>query len=308
MGALVVLACLALTGAALAVSPWGSEETEAGVTDSARATGTSREARQAPQLPNGGRRIFPRYRVVAFYGAPQSEELGVLGIGTPAAAARRLHEQSKPYRSGGRAVLPAFELLAAIAAGSPGADGKYRTRQSGDVIRRYLKAARRANALLVLDVQPGRADFLTEVKALERYLEEPDVGLALDPEWHMEQGETPGDEIGSTDAATVNRVSTYLSEIVRRKNLPQKLLIVHQFTDDMIRNKTDLEPRRGVALVLNADGFGTQASKISKYAHFTRGRRGFYHGLKLFYEEDVDLMQPSEVLALRPPPDVVIYE
>ena len=28
--------------------------------------------------------IFPRYRVVAFYGAPQSRELGALGIGSPA--------------------------------------------------------------------------------------------------------------------------------------------------------------------------------------------------------------------------------
>jgi hypothetical protein len=30
--------------------------------------------------------------------------------------------------------------------------------------------------------------------------------------------------------------------------------------------------------------------------------------LKLFYEEDVGLMKPAEVLRLRPAPDVVVYE
>ena len=40
-----------------------------------------------PELPRGGRVIFPHYRVVAYYGAPQNDELGVLGIGTPDQAA-----------------------------------------------------------------------------------------------------------------------------------------------------------------------------------------------------------------------------
>ena len=42
------------------------------------------------QLPGGGRRIFPDYRVVAFYGAPQDDALGALGIGTPDEAAAAL--------------------------------------------------------------------------------------------------------------------------------------------------------------------------------------------------------------------------
>ena len=36
-----------------------------------------------PQLPRGGREILPRNRIVAYYGAPQDPELGVLGIGSP---------------------------------------------------------------------------------------------------------------------------------------------------------------------------------------------------------------------------------
>ena len=62
-------------------------------------------------------------------------------------------------------------------------------------------------------------------------------------------------------------------------------------------------------MVLNADGFGGQANKNSKYHAFTASPRDFFHqGYKLFYREDTDLMTPREVLRLRPPPDVVIYE
>jgi hypothetical protein len=72
---------------------------------------------------------------------------------------------------------------------------------------------------------------------------------------------------------------------------------------------TQLHERPGLAMVLNADGFGTQALKKVKYHAFTASPRPFFHeGFKLFYREDTDLMRPREVLRLRPPPDVVIYE
>src|SRR5215210_4564828 len=60
----------------------------------------ARSAAQAPPppvLPGGGRSIFPEHRVVAFYGAPQDDELGELGIGTPDSAGRRLRKQAAPY-------------------------------------------------------------------------------------------------------------------------------------------------------------------------------------------------------------------
>ena len=49
------------------------------------------------ELPRGGRTILPGYRVVAYYGAPQDDELGILGIGSPRRAARRLERQARPY-------------------------------------------------------------------------------------------------------------------------------------------------------------------------------------------------------------------
>ena len=61
-----------------------------------------------PSLPRGGRTILPDFRVVAYYGAPQDDELGILGIGPPRVAARRLERQAKPYARPRRPVLPAM--------------------------------------------------------------------------------------------------------------------------------------------------------------------------------------------------------
>src|SRR5215208_1017393 len=261
-----------------------------------------------PSLPRGGRTILPDFRVVAYYGAPQDDELGILGIGSPRRAARRLVRQAKPYARRGRPILPAFELIAAIVTSEAGDGGDHSMRQDPSTIRRYLRVARAHRMVLLLDIQPGYAPFLQEAKALERWLKEPDVGLALDPEWSMKPPLLPAQEIGSTDAETVNEVSLYLSELVRRHDLPQKLLVVHRFTRDMIENEDRLERNPGVGLVVNVDGFGDQPNKISKYREFTRDLPRRYNGFKLFYHEDLNLMKPHQVLRLRPQPDLVVYE
>lgn len=261
-----------------------------------------------PGLPRGGRRIFPEFRVVAYYGAPQNRELGALGIGTPDQAGRRLARTARAYGKRTRPALPAMELIATIAQAAPGKDGMYRERQTPEVIERYLAAARRMKALLILDVQPGRSDFGTEVRALERWLHEPDVSLALDPEWHVGRHEVPGKTIGSTNAATVNAVARWLEGIVARDHLPQKLLVVHQFTPNMIRHSEQLRPRPGVALTVNVDGFGGRAVKIAKYREFAQRGDTIRDGLKLFYEEDTDILTPDVVLSLVPRPDLVVYE
>jgi hypothetical protein len=259
------------------------------------------------QLPLGGRTIFPKYRVVAFYGAPQSHQLGALGIGSPDHAARRLAKQAQPYAKKTRPVMLAFELLADVANHDPGRDGLYRTRQPPSVIRRYLAAARRAKALLLLDIQPGHADFLAETRHLDRWLREPDVGLALDPEWHT-PGAVPGTQIGSVQAEDVNAVARHVAAIVRKYQLPEKLFVVHQFTPNMIAGKERVQKLPGLAMTMNVDGFGDRPNKIAKYHQFTHDGTHFHRGYKLFYEEDTNLMTPRSVLALQPRPDFVVYE
>ncbi|MBE2316842.1 hypothetical protein DVA67_012735 [Solirubrobacter sp. CPCC 204708] len=260
-----------------------------------------------PELPRGGRTILPDYRVVAYYGAPQDDELGALGIGSPASAVKRLNRQAKGYDRKTRPVMPALELIATVAAAHPGDDGQYILRQSDTVIRRYLKAARKAKALLILDIQPGRADFFSETKRLRKWLKEPDVSLALDPEWRMGPNEVPGKTIGSVSAREVNATTDWLNKLTKREKLPQKLVLIHQFTDDMIPEK-EIKERSDLAIVFNVDGFGTQTLKVAKYNEFTRQSHAFRHGFKLFYKEDQDTMSPAEVMRLQPRPDVVVYE
>lgn len=301
LGAVIVLAGVGV--GAVMVGDGGPATTTGTVTAPAR------PAPAGPELPRGGRSILPEFRVVAHYGAPQAEGLGILGIGTPAQAGRRLRAAAHRYAGARRRpVLPAMELITVIVTAAPGADGRYRFRQDAEVIRRYLRAARAARAILILDIQPGRSDFVTEARALAQFLVEPDVGLALDPEWRMRPGEVPGQVIGQVDATEINAVGAWLSRLVAARNLPDKLLLVHQFEDGMIERRSRLRAHRGVDLVLNADGFGTAAAKTGTYRRVTRARGGFGTGFKLFFVEDPGLMSPREVMRLRPRPDVVIYE
>lgn len=272
--------------------------------------GSSAKARKppaAPQLPGGGRTIFPGRLVVGFYGAPQADELGELGIGSPASAGQRLLKKAKEFEVPGRKVLPAMELIAEIAHTAPGEDGLYRGRQPNSVIRRYLRAARKIGAILILDIQPGQASFFAESKYLERWLREPDVSLALDPEWHT-PGAVPGTVIGSVDVREVNAVSFWLDELVKKHNLPQKLLVIHRFTEDMIVGEDQLKPRANVAVTVNVDGFGGREIKIAKYKAFAQRAPGLHNGFKLFFREDTDLLTPARVLRMKPQPELIVYE
>jgi hypothetical protein len=260
------------------------------------------------ELPRGGVRIFPRHRVVAFAGSPGIPELGALGVGKLEDAVRRLRHQMLEYRGGGRVLLPALDLIATIAASSPGDDGNYRWRRPLSIVRDPLAAAREARALLLIHIQPGRATFMDEVRRFRHLLEEPEVGIALDPEWRMGPHEVPGRTIGSADASEVNDVSRYMAKIVRRHFLPEKLLVVHQFTERMIRRRERLKQREGVSLTVSIDGVGSRGAKEGTYDRLTGPDDAFFHGFKLFYEEDSHLMPPDQVLDLRPRPDLVVYE
>ncbi|MFL6102857.1 MAG: hypothetical protein ACJ74K_05880 [Actinomycetes bacterium] len=257
-----------------------------------------------PELPRGGRQLFPRYRVVGFYGM---QNLDVLGAGPAEVVAQRLLKVARPYARPGRPVMPMFELIATIAHPFPTPSGLYRTHQEDAIVRSFLKAVRRIDGVLVLDVQPGRDDFLSSLRHWEPYLRQPDVGIALDPEFSMGPGQVPGRHLGRTDAAAINRASAYVAGIVRHQRLPQKLFIIHQFHDSMIRDKARIAIRPGLAMTWNADGFGARSAKLEDYRSYTRDRR-FHPGLKLFYENDVDIMSPREVMRLKPPPRVINYQ
>lgn len=307
MSVLGVVAAAALIGGVIA-GAGGGGGAQSSAAERGAAASDARPAPRPAQLPGGGRRLFPDRRVVAFYGNPRDAQLGELGIGTPAQAARKLLRQAHPYDRRSRPVLPAMELISTVATAAPGPSGDYRDRMSFNMIRKYHAAAKKAGALLVLDIQPGRGSFAPEVERLRPFLVQPDVGLALDPEWHVAPGQLPGKVIGQTDADVVNASANYLSKLVKTYNLPEKLLIVHRFTDNMITRAQRLRQAPGVRTVVNVDGFGTNSVKIAKYQSFVRTTPTMNRGFKLFYHEDPHTMKPYQVMAMSPRPDVVVYE
>ncbi len=267
---------------------------------------------KAPQLPRGGRTVFPRYRLVGFAGAPGSAAFGRLGIGNLDARGKELQQVARPYAAG-RQVLPVFELIATVANSGPGRDGKYRTRTDDATIRRYLGAARRAKAVLLLGIQPGRANFLPEVKAYEKWLREPDVGLALDPEWAVDPGQVPGRVFGRTSGKELDAVARYVAGLVATRNLPEKVMVFHQLALPVVRDQGSLKAHRGVVLIKSVDGIGSKSQKLATWRRLTAGQPRYIHAaFKLFYEEDRErggqLMRPAEVLTLRPTPEYVLYE
>lgn len=247
-------------------------------------------------------------RIVAYYGAGSLlPALGVLGHDSPEVAWTRLRRQAAEYATPTDPVQPAFELITSIANGTPGPDGMFRTRQPAAVIDRYLHTVRRHHGMLILDIQPGRANFLPEARALTRWLAQPDVGLALDPEWRMAPGQVPGKQIGSVSATEVNAVSGWLNGLVAAHHLPPKLFLLHKFRFTMVRNESALVDRTHLHEVVNMDGYGSQGAKLPEYRQFAASTK-FDMGIKLFYKQDIDLMTPKQVLGLKPSPAVIDYQ
>jgi hypothetical protein len=162
--------------------------------------------------------------------------------------------------------------------------------------------------LLILDVQIAHSTLEAEIEAIRPWLELPFVHLAIDPEFAMAEGEIPGQAIGGVDAPVIAYAQQQLSAIVAEKGLPPKVLIVHQFEEDMITNAQKLKPVDGVQLVIEFDGFGDPGNKLAGYDLFITQHHVEHGGIKLFYRQDQPILTPQEVVALQPPPDIVIYQ
>ena len=265
----------------------------------------------APELPLGGREIFPTYRLVGFCGTPGAPALGKLD-GNLAVKSKSLVSYANKFAAD-RPVLPVFELIAVVVQSYQGADGKYRRRVDDATVDAYLQAARQSKGLLLLNIQPGQSDFMTEVTHFEKYLREPDVGIALDPEWSMKPKQRPGVFYGQTTGAIINEVAAYLSGIVKEGNLPEKALVFHQLLRFIVKDESVVVPYAGVAVIKSVDGLGPKHSKLVTYSDLMKTMTaGVHPGFKLFFDEDTRsggrLMTPTEVMALVPEPEYVMYE
>jgi hypothetical protein len=263
-------------------------------------------------LPRGGREVFPRYRLVGYAGVTGASTLGRLGTGPLDQRVAEIERRAKPYAAG-REILPVVEVIATVVQGSAGRDGKYRVRLTDAQIAKYHKAARKHRAVMLLNLQPGRSEFITEAKAFEKWLKQPDVGVALDPEWAMDRGQRPGGVYGHTTGAELEEVARYLAGLVKRYDLPEKVMVYHQVARSVVRRESGLKAHDGVVMIKSVDGLGHPGPKKNTYRVVSKSTPKHVHaGFKLFFTEDRRhggrLMTPREVLALKPRPEYVMYE
>lgn len=272
--------------------------------------------RRGDELPGGGLLLFgadaagPVRRLLAVYGHPLTSALGVLGEQGPEETVERLRAIAEGYEADGLAVLPAFEIIATVASASAGADGDYSGETARDVIRPWVEAAAANGVYLVLDLQPGRSDFLSQAKIYEEFLRLPHVGLALDPEWRLKPHQVHLAQIGTVDAAEINQVSDWLAGIVREQALPQKLLVIHQFRHSMITDRGQINTPSELAVVIHMDGQGSLGAKYSTWNTLTSqdDAERYYWGWKNFYDEDAPMAVPPQVLELSPTPVFVSFQ
>ena len=186
-------------------------------------------APRPPQLPGGGRP------------APGPPDRRVLR--RSAGAVRRAGDRHARGRRGGWRGRRAATSAGPAGAAGDGADRGRGGRAPGPGDRYHAPARRGIDRYLRAARGQGAADprhpagplgLLHRDGAAAQWLERARRRLALDPEWRMWPGQVPGTEIGAVGAREVNATSAWLAQLVKQHNLPEKLFLIHQFTNDMV--------------------------------------------------------------------------
>ena len=246
---------------------------------------------------------------VALYGKIGSGSLGVLGEQGVDEAVTRAALVAAPYRGFAETVVPAFELIASVASYESG-DGDYSNEASIPELRPWVDAADENEMSVILDLQSGRESFSSQIEQFEELLLEPHVNVALDPEWRVPSDDVPeGGRVGSVTAAEVNETVDYLAGLVVEHDLPRKMLIVHQFRDDMILNRSEIVESPYVQIVIQMDGFGPLTLKHDTYAMVASNLPdGLLTGWKNFYDEDAPTPTPAQTMEVVPRPVYVSFQ
>ncbi len=262
------------------------------------------------ELPGGTQLVFAGKRLAALYGTPGSGALGVLGeqgIPETIARARQHAEALQPYTQD--TMVPSLEIIASIASAGAGPDGDYSAARPVSELRPLVDAASEAGVFVVLDLQPGRSDFLTQAKMYEELLLLPHVGLALDPEWRLAPDQVHLRQIGRVGIDEVNQVVDYVAGLTRENHLPQKLFVVHQFRLSMVQDRDRLDTSRSeLAMMIHVDGQGSQPAKNTTWNVLRANAPQVYWGWKNFYDEDVPMLNPEQTMRLDPVPHLISYQ
>jgi hypothetical protein len=259
--------------------------------------------------------ILPYKRVVAFYGNLYSKRMGILGELPKDQMIKKLKEEVANWTAADTTipVIPALHYIAITAQGKAGKDGMHRQRMPHKQIDTIVKWAKEIDGIVFLDVQIGQSTVPREVSTLTDYLKMPQVHLALDPEFAMQEGKVPGRKIGTLSAAEINTAIDTLQKLVKENNLPPKILVIHRFTQGMVTNYKDIKTCPEVQVVMHMDGWGGKALKRAAYHMAVYKEPVQFAGFKLFYKNDTKkpgsvLLTPEEILRLTPKPIYIQYQ
>ncbi len=275
---------------------------------------TSQKWKFKGQYPKHGA-ILPFNRIIAYYGNLYSTRMGILGELPKPQMFARLKSELSAWQKADTAtpVVPALHYIVTTAQGAPGPSGKYRLRMPNKEIDKVMAMAEEINAIVFLDIQVGLSTLREELPVIEKYLAHPKVHLGIDPEFSMKGGQAPGKVIGSFDAADINYATQYLADLVNKHDLPPKVLVIHRFTQNMVKDHRSIKIRPEVQIVMDMDGWGAPARKINTYRQFVYSEPVQFTGFKLFYKNDLKepphrMLTPKELLALKPVPMYIQYQ
>ncbi|HEY8318513.1 MAG TPA: hypothetical protein VIG76_06745 [Amnibacterium sp.] len=283
----------------------------AGFATAPSAAWTVAAARTGFQLPGGGQRPLPGHRFVALYGVPGVPTLGALGDQGPAASIRRVKALAKQYEPlSDEPVVPTLEIIATVAAGAPGPDRDYSNESDPASLKPWVDAALQAGVEVVLDLQSGRSDFLAQAKQYASLLAQPNVGLALDPEWRLGPHQVPLEQIGRVSAAEVNGTSAWLADLVTARHLPPKPFVLHEFRLTMLQDRVKILDRPQLTTFIHVDGQGGQPDKQATWRAVRNGAPSFVGwGWKNFLHKDHPMLTPAQTMHdVHPAPDLITYQ
>ena len=261
--------------------------------------------------------LLPGKRIIAYYGNPHSKKMGVIGEYPEQQMLGMLDRTVAQWKAADPAtpIVPAIHLVSVVAQGAPGSDGKWRRRESAEMIERTYGWAKSKSGVLFLDIQVGHSTLREELPPLLKYLERPDVHLGIDPEFHMHHdkaGVRPSAKIGQMRASDINYVINTLDQLVTEKRIPPKVLVVHRFTRLMVPDAVNIRPTKNVQVVMHMDGWGPPWLKFDSYHHYVVNEPVQFTGFKLFYHNDTKaghaLLTPKELLQLKPTLSYVQYQ
>ena len=249
--------------------------------------------------------------ILAYYGHPNSRNMGILGRYTMNELNTMLDELAAEYKavSDGRGIIKAFYIIY----GTVWPEGEIGI-INRDTLTRYIEFGLENDILVFLDHQIGRYDPVDSLKRMLPWLRYPNVHLALDPEWRTLR---PMREFGHITGEEINAAQQAMEDYIIENDLPgERFLVIHQFHYSMIRNRGVVRSDYNrVRLVHCMDGIGRPSVKRDTYFYNAQATNMPIKSFKLFYNFgipgagfDNPLMTPKEVYELSPRPYIIMYQ